>query len=107
MYCRANSHVVLPIRWMAPEAIIYGKFTIATDVWSFGIVMWEVFTYGQQPYVGMTNEEVIKFVTKQGTLEPPSGCPQKVTGYMISVLDHVIRTGNKINDTVLVTESRK
>ena len=51
---------------------------MATDVWSFGIVMWEVFTYGQQPYVGMTNEEVIKFVTKQGTLEPPSGCPQKV-----------------------------
>ena len=63
---------------MAPESIMYGKFTIATDIWSFGIVMWEVFTYGQQPYVGMTNEEVIKFVTKQGTLEPPSGCPQKV-----------------------------
>ena len=75
---RLNRHAVLPIRWMAPESIIYGKFTTATDVWSFGIVVWEVFTYGQQPYVGMTNEEVIKFVTKQGTLEPPSDCPQKV-----------------------------
>ena len=67
-----------------------GKFTIATDAWSFGVLMWEVFTYGEQPYVGMSNEEVIKFITKQGTLEPPSGCPQKVTGLMISVLDHVI-----------------
>ena len=105
--CRANRHVVLPIRWMAPEAIMYGKFTIATDVWSFGVVMWEVFTYGQQPYVGMTNEEVIKFVAKQGTLEPPSGCPQNVTGYIISVLNHVIHTGDKNNDTMLVTESRK
>ena len=84
-----------------------GKFTIATDVWSFGIVMWEMFTYGQQPYVGMTNEEVIKFVTKQGTLEPPSGCPQKVTGYIISVLDHVIHAGDQNNDTVLVTEPRE
>ena len=99
---------MLPIRWMAPESIMYGKFTIATDVWSFGVVMWEVFTYGQQPYVGMTNEEVIKFVTKQGTLEPPSGCPQNVTGYIIiSVLNHVIHTDDKNNDTMLVTESRK
>ena len=98
---------MLPIRWMAPESVMYGKFTIATDVWSFGVVMWEVFTYGQQPYVGMTNEEVIKFITKQGTLEPPSGCPQKVTGYIINVLDHVIHTGDKNNDTMLVTESRE
>ena len=69
---------MLPIRWMAPESIMYGKFTMATDVWSFGIVMWEVFTYGQQPYVGLTNEEVISSVTKQGTLEPPTGCPPQV-----------------------------
>ena len=55
---------MLPIRWMAPESIVYGKFTTATDVWSFGVVVWEVLTYAQQPYVGMTNEEVIKFVTK-------------------------------------------
>ena len=97
---------MLPIRWMAPESIMYGKFTTATDVWSFGVVMWEVFTYGQQPYVGMTNEEVIKFVTKQGTLEPPSGCPQKVVSYAICVLDHVIHAGDKNHDTVLVTESK-
>ena len=78
---RVRGRAVLPIRWMAPESIMYGKFTMATDVWSFGVVVWEVFTYGQQPYVGMTNEEVIKFVTKQETLEPPSGCPQKVISY--------------------------
>ena len=81
LFGRIHKHAVLPIRWMAPESIMYGKFTIATDVWSFGIVMWEVFTYGQQPYVGMTNEEVIKFITKQGTIEPPSGCPQKVASW--------------------------
>jgi len=70
---------VLPIRWMAPESIMYGKFTMATDVWSFGIVMWEVFTHGQQPYFGLTNEEVIVSITKQATLEPPTGCPSQVS----------------------------
>ncbi|XP_065905859.1 muscle, skeletal receptor tyrosine-protein kinase-like isoform X2 [Dysidea avara] len=81
-YYRVHGRAVLPIRWMAPESIMYGKFTMATDVWSFGIVMWEVFTYGQQPYVGLTNEEVISSVTKQGTLEPPTGCPPQVTKVM-------------------------
>ena len=75
---RVHGHAVLPIRWMAPESIMYGKFTMATDVWSFGVVMWEVFTYGQQPYVGLTNEEVITFITTNKTLEPPTGCPQQV-----------------------------
>ena len=69
---------MLPIRWMAPESIMYGKFTMATDVWSFGVVMWEVFTYGQQPYVGLSNVEVIASVTKHETLEPPTNCPSKV-----------------------------
>lgn len=80
---RVRGRAVLPIRWMAPESIMYGKFTTATDVWSFGVVMWEVFTYGQQPYFGLTNEEVIKFVAKQGTLEPPNDCPQKVRRYFL------------------------
>ena len=83
VFLRVRGRAVLPIRWMAPESIIYGKFTTATDVWSFGVVVWEVFTYGQQPYVGMTNEEVINLVTKQGTLEAPSGCPQKVVNYLL------------------------
>ncbi|XP_065905218.1 muscle, skeletal receptor tyrosine-protein kinase-like isoform X2 [Dysidea avara] len=81
-YYRVHGHAVLPIRWMAPESIMYGKFTMATDVWSFGVVMWEVFTYGQQPYVGLTNEEVITFITTNKTLEPPTGCPQQVIKIM-------------------------
>ena len=75
---RVRGRAVLSIQWMAPESIMYGKFTMATDVWSFGVVMWEVFTYGQQPYVGLTDEEVIASVTKQETLEPPTGCPLQV-----------------------------
>lgn len=48
----------IPIRWTAPEAIAYRKFTSASDVWSFGIVMWEVMAFGERPYWDMGNHEV-------------------------------------------------
>lgn len=50
----------IPIRWTAPEAITYRKFTSASDVWSYGIVMWEVLAYGERPYWNMTNRDVRK-----------------------------------------------
>lgn len=49
----------IPIRWTAPEAIAHRIFTSASDVWSFGIVMWEVLSFGDKPYGNMTNQEVI------------------------------------------------
>ncbi|NXC17408.1 EPHA8 protein, partial [Corythaeola cristata] len=48
----------IPIRWTAPEAIAYRKFSSASDVWSYGIVMWEVLAYGERPYWNMTNRDV-------------------------------------------------
>ena len=49
---------MLPLRWLSPEALTLGKFTIHSDIWSFGITMWEIFTYGMQPFYGYSNEEV-------------------------------------------------
>lgn len=49
---------MLPIRWMPPESILYRKFTAESDVWSFGVVLWEIFTYGQQPWYQLSNAEV-------------------------------------------------
>jgi serine/threonine protein kinase len=49
----------LPIAWMSPEAITFLRFTSASDVFSFGVCMWECFTYGEMPWQGMTSAEVI------------------------------------------------
>ena len=46
------------MRWTAPEAIAYRKFTSASDVWSYGVVMWEVMSFGERPYWDMSNQDV-------------------------------------------------
>ncbi|XP_057165779.1 ephrin type-A receptor 5 isoform X5 [Ursus arctos] len=64
----------IPIRWTAPEAIAFRKFTSASDVWSYGIVLWEVVSYGERPYWEMTNQDVIKAVEEGYRLPSPMDC---------------------------------
>lgn len=49
---------MLPVRWMSPESVKYGCFTNESDIWAFGVVLWEIYSYGRQPYYGHSNEEV-------------------------------------------------
>ena len=67
----------IPIRWTAPEAIAYRKFTSASDVWSFGIVMWEVMAFGERPYWDMSNCEVCYNSNANQELEPVQGTEPK------------------------------
>uniref|UniRef100_A0A8C9WK57 Ephrin type-A receptor 7 n=1 Tax=Scleropages formosus TaxID=113540 RepID=A0A8C9WK57_SCLFO len=65
----------IPVRWTAPEAIQYRKFTSSSDVWSYGIVMWEVMSYGERPYWDMSNQDVIKAIEEGYRLPAPMDCP--------------------------------
>lgn len=66
---------MLPIKWMPPEAFLDGIFTSKTDVWSFGVLLWEIMSMGYMPYTGCANREVMQLVTSGGRLEPPANCP--------------------------------
>ena len=73
---------VFPIRWTAPEAAQYSRFTVKSDVWSFGIVLYEIITQGKNPYIGMTNKEVLEKVLEGYRMPQPMGCPDKVYDIM-------------------------
>ena len=73
----------IPVRWTAPEAIAFRKFTSSSDVWSFGIVMWEVMSYGERPYWTWSNQDVIKAIEKGYRLPAPMDCPEALHQLML------------------------
>ena len=83
-YRIGSAKAYLPVRWMPPEALLYGKFTVKSDVWSFGVLVWEVYTYGRQPYSGMSNYEVIDRVKTGQILDCPDLCPAPIYEVMKS-----------------------
>ncbi|KFM82025.1 Proto-oncogene tyrosine-protein kinase ROS, partial [Stegodyphus mimosarum] len=83
-YYRKEGEGLLPVRWMAPESLVYGVFTSQSDVWSFGVLLWEVMTLGQQPYPARSNMEVLHYVRDGGRLDKPENCPDDLNEIMLS-----------------------
>ncbi|ERE87386.1 insulin receptor-related protein [Cricetulus griseus] len=81
-YYRKGGKGLLPVRWMAPESLKDGIFTTQSDVWSFGVVLWEIVTLAEQPYQGLSNEQVLKFVMDGGALEELEDCPLQLQELM-------------------------
>uniref|UniRef100_A0A8C5UUN3 Tyrosine-protein kinase receptor n=1 Tax=Microcebus murinus TaxID=30608 RepID=A0A8C5UUN3_MICMU len=82
-YYRKRGEGLLPVRWMAPESLMDGIFTTQSDVWSFGILIWEILTLGHQPYPAHSNLDVLNYVQTGGRLEPPRNCPDDLWNLMI------------------------
>ncbi|XP_025732027.1 tyrosine-protein kinase HCK isoform X3 [Callorhinus ursinus] len=78
----AREGAKFPIKWTAPEAINFGSFTIKSDVWSFGILLMEIVTYGRIPYPGMTNPEVIRALERGYRMPRPEHCPEELYNIM-------------------------
>ncbi|KAI4823654.1 hypothetical protein KUCAC02_012232 [Chaenocephalus aceratus] len=112
----------IPIRWTAPEAIQYRKFTSSSDCWSYGIVMWEVMSYGERPYWDMSNQDVINAIEQDYRLPPPMDCPNALHQLMldcwqkdrnnrpkfnqiVSTLDKMIRNPNSLKATTPLSSS--
>ncbi|XP_076346339.1 tyrosine-protein kinase transmembrane receptor Ror2-like isoform X2 [Tachypleus tridentatus] len=81
-YYKGSEHDAIPIRWMPLESILYNKFTVESDIWAFGIVVWEIFSFALQPYYGMTHEEVVKFIQEANVLSCPENTPPSIYNLM-------------------------
>ncbi|XP_043409382.1 tyrosine-protein kinase Srms [Prionailurus viverrinus] len=73
----------IPVKWTAPEAANYRVYSQKSDVWSFGVLLYEVFTYGQCPYEGLSNHETLQQVTWGYRLPRPASCPAEVYALML------------------------
>ncbi|XP_039250120.2 ephrin type-A receptor 4-B-like isoform X1 [Styela clava] len=108
---------MIPVRWTAPEAITQRTFTSSSDVWGFGVVMWEVLTHGERPYWEMTNSDVVHCVENGYRLPPPPFCPRILHNLMlncwnmdrtrrptftqiVSQLDNILTNPEKLQDTI-------
>ncbi|XP_072214950.1 tyrosine-protein kinase SYK isoform X2 [Excalfactoria chinensis] len=81
-YYKAQSHGKWPVKWYAPECMNFYKFSSKSDVWSFGVLMWEAFSYGQKPYKGMKGGEVAQMIEGGERMERPEACPVEVYDLM-------------------------
>uniref|UniRef100_A0A7N6FIW6 Tyrosine-protein kinase n=1 Tax=Anabas testudineus TaxID=64144 RepID=A0A7N6FIW6_ANATE len=74
----------IPVKWTAPEALNYGRYTTDSDVWSFGVLLWETFSLGMTPYTSMTNLQTREEVEKGYRMPAPHGCPVEISRIMNS-----------------------
>ncbi|KAJ1078050.1 hypothetical protein K5549_011377 [Capra hircus] len=77
-YYTARSAGKWPLKWYAPECINFRKFSSRSDVWSYGVTMWEAFSYGQKPYKKMKGPEVMAFIEQGKRMECPPECPPEM-----------------------------
>ncbi|KAK3735401.1 hypothetical protein QZH41_013396, partial [Actinostola sp. cb2023] len=105
----------IPVRWTAPEAIRYRKFSCASDVWSYGILLWEIMSFSERPYWDWDNFQVMERIEGQYRLPAPMNCPMSIHNIMLDCweaeknsrpkfpdivkrLEDLIRSPEKIND---------
>ncbi|XP_029489727.1 megakaryocyte-associated tyrosine-protein kinase-like isoform X1 [Oncorhynchus nerka] len=80
--CKASDNAKLPVKWTAPEALKKEKFSMRSDVWSYGVLLWETFSYGRQPYPKMSVKEVKERVEQGYRMDAPEECPPSVYALM-------------------------
>lgn len=85
-----NVNLKLPIAWCAPECINFLKFTSASDVWAYGVILWEMFSYGFQPWAALTGQQILETIDEPSfqRLEQPECCPKEYYHVMLKCWEH-------------------
>ncbi|XP_063714928.1 tyrosine-protein kinase ABL2-like isoform X2 [Symsagittifera roscoffensis] len=82
-YYRANDGGHWPVRWYAPQCIYFFTFTSKSDVWSYGVTLWEIFSYGLRPYGNMRSSEILDMIDRGARLKCPPNCPPEMYSLML------------------------
>lgn len=88
----------IPIKWTAPEALNYGRYSSESDVWSFGVLLWETFSLGVCPYPGMTNQQAREQVERGYRMSAPQNCPEEIFTIMMKCWDYKPENRPKFSD---------
>uniref|UniRef100_H3AAW0 Tyrosine kinase, non-receptor, 2b n=1 Tax=Latimeria chalumnae TaxID=7897 RepID=H3AAW0_LATCH len=84
-----QEHRKVPFAWCAPESLKTRTFSHASDTWMFGVTLWEMFTYGQEPWVGLNGSQILHKIDKEGERLPrPEDCPQDIYNVMLQCWAH-------------------
>ncbi|XP_055631758.1 activated Cdc42 kinase-like isoform X5 [Toxorhynchites rutilus septentrionalis] len=85
-----NVNLKLPIAWCAPECINFLRFTNASDVWAYGVCLWEIFSYGFQPWAALTGHQILEAIDEPNyqRLEKPECCPKEYYSLMVKCWQH-------------------
>ncbi|XP_023939356.1 activated Cdc42 kinase-like isoform X2 [Bicyclus anynana] len=102
-----NVNLKLPVAWCAPECILYLKFTSASDVWAFAVCLWEMFTYGFQPWAAFSGQQILDAIDVPNfqRLERPECCPDAYYSLMLECWSHDANSRPKFKD--LITKLRQ
>ncbi|XP_056410836.1 non-receptor tyrosine-protein kinase TNK1-like [Hyla sarda] len=84
-----SAHRKIPFAWCSPESLKIGTFSHPSDVWMFGVTLWEMFTYGQEPWLGLSGRQILNKIDREGErLERPDDCPQGMYSIMMKCWAH-------------------
>ncbi|KAH9366835.1 hypothetical protein HPB48_000036 [Haemaphysalis longicornis] len=83
-YYKAQAAGKWPLKWYAPECIYFFKFSTKSDVWSFGVTLWEAMSYGERPYQGLAGQSILAMLESGKRLERPDDCPDNIYELMQS-----------------------
>ncbi|XP_069810193.1 protein-tyrosine kinase 6 [Dendropsophus ebraccatus] len=73
----------VPYKWTAPEALAYGRYTLKSDAWSYGVLLYEIMSKGMNPYPGLHNSELLRYLKKGNRMEAPPNCSDKIYKVML------------------------
>uniref|UniRef100_A0AAG5DJZ6 non-specific protein-tyrosine kinase n=1 Tax=Anopheles atroparvus TaxID=41427 RepID=A0AAG5DJZ6_ANOAO len=104
-----NVNLKLPIAWCAPECINFLRFTHASDVWAYGVCLWEIFSYGFQPWAALTGHQILEAIDEPHyqRLEKPECCPKEYYGLMLKCWQHDAAKRPKFSEIFLLLPDMK